>query len=564
VCHVNSASLSQEEKEEPRSSKRTRQQPVHYGEEQAQQLLQAQELLDLRRAMEASLESDVQEESPEEPAPPDIPSEEEEEEVEEAAADSWSTSTADVNAPAFLARTGKQHEACHSESPMEFLHLFLPPGLVQHWADYTNDYAQRRGAERGWRTTTSELYAFIGVHIYMGICPLPQWHMYWSAEYQQPFVASVFPRWRFEQLLRYFHIAPPSDADAPRDPLSRARPLIQSLNQSFARQYLPSRCLALDETIVAFKGRSSMKQYIPSKPHKWGYKIWCLANENYLLHFEVYEGKPANGAAIGSTLQTALRMTANYHHQQHVIFTDNYFTSPALAVALLQKGTLLCGSVRSNRREMPVIPQERVDSLRYGEWIQRQKHDLCVAVWKSRKPVWVLYNHCSPRQTTSLEQWNDAHERVSVGCPRAVEDYFFNARSVDVINQLHYSYLIGRKSKKCWWRLAWWLIDMCIVNAFKLWSMQNQGVSHLSFRERLMHSLVKLFAADRHAVQASRGADVSVALARDHFPERTEEARRCMYCKHSGDDSHRSVYICHHCKVHLCVDPCFGLYHRKL
>ena len=62
-----------------------------------------------------------------------------------------------------------------------------------------------------------ELYAFLGVHIYMGICPLPRWHMYWSELYQQPFVASVFPRWRFEQLLRYFHVAPP-----PPQPPSRA------------------------------------------------------------------------------------------------------------------------------------------------------------------------------------------------------------------------------------------------------------------------------------------------------------------------------------------------------
>jgi hypothetical protein len=35
--------------------------------------------------------------------------------------------------------------------------------------------------------------------------------------------------------------------------------------------------------MVGFKGRSGIKQYIKNKPTKWGYKVWCIANEGYLL-----------------------------------------------------------------------------------------------------------------------------------------------------------------------------------------------------------------------------------------------------------------------------------------
>jgi hypothetical protein len=42
--------------------------------------LEAQELLDVSRAMEASLESDVEEESPDEPSPPALSSSSDEEE----------------------------------------------------------------------------------------------------------------------------------------------------------------------------------------------------------------------------------------------------------------------------------------------------------------------------------------------------------------------------------------------------------------------------------------------------------------------------------------------------
>ena len=128
--------------------------------------LHAAELLDLRRAEAASLESDVEQESPDEPSPPARSSSSDEEEEKEEAAEEWRAETTHVNVPSFAAPTGKQHAARHADSPLSFLQLFLPPGLLQ-WADYTNDYAQQRGAERGWRTTVEELYAFLGVHIYM-------------------------------------------------------------------------------------------------------------------------------------------------------------------------------------------------------------------------------------------------------------------------------------------------------------------------------------------------------------------------------------------------------------
>ena len=56
-----------------RNSTRARQAPLHYAEEQALLRLEAQELLDLRHAEAASLESNVDQESPEEPSPPALP-----------------------------------------------------------------------------------------------------------------------------------------------------------------------------------------------------------------------------------------------------------------------------------------------------------------------------------------------------------------------------------------------------------------------------------------------------------------------------------------------------------
>ena len=48
------------------------------------------------------------------------------------------------------------------------------------------------------------------------------------------------------------------------------------------------------------------------------------------------------------------------HHlgKGHILYTDNFYTSPTLAAHLLENQTYLCGTVRLNRRH---IPKELVD-----------------------------------------------------------------------------------------------------------------------------------------------------------------------------------------------------------
>jgi hypothetical protein len=275
----------------------------------------------------------------------------------------------------------------------------------------------------------------------------------------------------------------------------------------------------------------------------------------------VYEGKAHDPSQFGSTYDTVLRMTQQYQQQHYILFTDNWFTSPTLLDALKAKGMRVCGSVKRNRQGMPPITKAQAKGLQRGEWIQQQKGDTSVAVWKDRKVVWVLYNHISSSETASLERWNDRGEKVSFGCPKAIHDYFYHARSVDIVNQLHYSYLIGRKSKRAWSRLAWWLIDMCIVNAFQLWAIGKTAPRQLHFREELMHALVKLLGSNREAVYASRGANAAIALVKDHYPQHSEQRGNCDVCSHGSRQRTQTRIICAKCGVHLCIGNCFKHYH---
>src|ERR1700739_4005513 len=120
--------------------------------------------------------------------------------------------------------------------------------------------------------------------------------------------------------------------------------------------------------------------------------------------------------------------------------------------------------------------------------------------------------------------------------------------SNEYTNRYPCGHTCGRKSKKAWSRLAWWLLDMCIVNAFQLWAIGKDAPQQLDFREELMHSLVKLLGSDREAVQASRGVNASVALAKEHYTVSVKEARDCAVCSRDSVYRTRTHYICAKCK----------------
>jgi hypothetical protein len=186
----------------------------------------------------------------------------------------------------------------------------------------------------------------------MGISYLPRIDMYWSQNFHHPFVTSLFTRDRYQLLSSCFCITNANDNDID-DPASHTNEFINHLNVVFPQHFIPSQYLTFDETMCAYKGRSNIRQYIPSKPHKWGYKIWCLASNNYLLKLRLYEGASDSDSEYGKTYSLIVDFMKGYENKNHILFIDNFFTSPSLLHHLSTKSIAVCGSVRLNRKGMP-------------------------------------------------------------------------------------------------------------------------------------------------------------------------------------------------------------------
>ena len=73
-----------------------------------------------------------------------------------------------------------------------------------------------------------------------------------------------------------------------------------------------NRMVCVDEQMIPFKGSSSLKQYMPNKPHKYGYKVFVLCNSKGIMHnFELYAGKistPKNCVNLRASSNIAIKL----------------------------------------------------------------------------------------------------------------------------------------------------------------------------------------------------------------------------------------------------------------
>ena len=125
----------------------------------------------------------------------------------------------------------------------------------------------------------------------MGIIQLPDIESYWKTAWvcQVPFFRDVLARDRFQEIFWMMYVG--AAGTTPRK-IDKIKPLLDILLPRFQELYRPSRNLALDETMVGFRGHFGSIQYVPQKPTKWGIKAFTLADaaNGYLLNSMVYTG----------------------------------------------------------------------------------------------------------------------------------------------------------------------------------------------------------------------------------------------------------------------------------
>ena len=106
---------------------------------------------------------------------------------------------------------------------------------------------------------------------------------------------------------------------------------------------------------MEFHGRVRFRQYIASKPGKFGIKIFwaCDAATGYAMSMIVYVGEKTLTVEERTCSELfadalVLKLTQPWHESGRGFVLDNWFTSIPLAETLLEKKTTLPGTIRSN------------------------------------------------------------------------------------------------------------------------------------------------------------------------------------------------------------------------
>lgn len=424
-------------------------------------------------------------------------------------------------------------------------------------------YAKSKG-DHAFALDEIEMRAFLAILLISGYNDLPRRRMYWEQQDDVLNVAisSSMNRARFETIMRYLHLADNDDLNA-NDKYAKVRPLFDLLNKRFMDHFPGETNLSIDESMIPYYGKHSLKQHIKGKPIRFGYKQWVLATPlGYACHLEPYQGAGSSydkqfglGYGVVMGLVEHLPKGPQYH-----IFFDNFFTGLKLLKALSDIGISATGTIRANRIENCPIDLKSMKKKARGscDFKHDRKDDLIVCAWNDNSVVTMASNASIVNPLAKATRWS-SHEKkkVLVDQPHMINEYNRYMGGVDRLDQNVGSYRISMRSKKWWWPLFAFLPDAAVNNGWLLYRMspahENQPLDQLAFKRSVAQVYLQLLRSQQHlprAVQPQQAKRQKVATEvrhsnAAHHLRSMPKQRRCSLC------GKKANMLCGACNVPL-------------
>lgn len=486
---------------------------------------------------------------------------------------------------------GPNGDAVGVTDPLECFFLFFTPDMFDDVLQQSNLYATQERAKKNDTTpwspiTKEELLAFVGMNIAMGIVSLPTLKCYWSTDpiTAHPWFRTVMSRRRFLEIMRYLHCADNSTAPKPTDPnydkLWKIRPILTKLVERCQSLYSPHQQLSIDESMIGTKCRLSFIQYLPKKPVKWGVKVFVCSDSvnGYICNFQLYTGKDPSRPLHpkGLAYDVVMTLAETYLGKGHIIYTDNFYTSPVLLKDLHDNKTYGSGTIRTNRKHFPKdIQPVRGEKTDRGHMKFMHYGVLTAVCWKDRKDIFALSTYVRDSKTTVKRRGEDG-SRCDVDCPEIICDYNQFMGGVDLTDQYICYYAVGRKNMKWWRKVFWRMIDHAIINAYVVYHANiatslSRPLTRREFRVKIIHALTSHLIGQRESPGGRPHSSQHARLIGKHFPYMSEHKRRCVVCAYKKVSPRSNRYRgtktktwCPRCQVNLCLGKCFELYHTRL
>ena len=466
--------------------------------------------------------------------------------------------------------------------PIEFFHYFFPKGLISYITEQSNRYClQKTGKTLD--LTTDELKTFIGIYLYMGLVRQTNVRSYWEEATQVPQVANAMSRNRFLRIARYLHFCDNLSvtSEEKKSKLWKIDPILNVLRKKFL-SVTPEERHAVDEMIIPYKGKTSpVRQYLPKKPHKWGFKVWSRCGESgYLYNFIVYQGKEdslSSDKDLGIIGSTVMKLCEGIpHHKGHKVYGDNPFTSLPLVKKLQDHGIYYLGTIRSNRLPHDAslkTEKEFAKELGAYDQVSSEREKLTLVRWNDNRIVTLLSSYCGSEPLKEARRFDRTSKEFKIiTMPHAVEEYNRFMGGVDKLDSLMGISRYSIISKRWYMYLFYYFVNVTVVNAWISYK-KNMSVHCLPQKDILLRHFIGQITSDlvheqsktvilrEHAKRARLSRDCEARFdGVDHLPIWAEKKGKCRLCPNN-----KTTFIkCKKCNVYLCFvreRNCFEAYH---
>ncbi|XP_022093375.1 piggyBac transposable element-derived protein 3-like [Acanthaster planci] len=280
----------------------------------------------------------------------------------------WSNNpspTAKMARPNILTQKAGPRNVGGATTPLEIFELFFPAAMLHVILQHTNAQgAMKRGKE--WRNVAlMELYAFLGLLLYLGLTHSghERQRSFWSQGFFcKPLCLATMSSTRFQDILTMLRFDNKATRAQRRstDKFAPIRDIFEMFARACRRHYSPSECVTIDEQLVAFRGRCSFRQYMPKKPAKYGLKFWASVDStsHYLHNIQPYTGKRSNRVECHLGARVVKELAEPLFGTGRNITANDFFVSSDLANYLYTKNMTLVGTIKGNRREVPLEMQK--------------------------------------------------------------------------------------------------------------------------------------------------------------------------------------------------------------
>lgn len=462
---------------------------------------------------------------------------------------------------------GPINQAKRARTPLECFSLMIDDQILEIIVECTNIYINSISAnftrERDCLPTDKvELKSFLGLLILAGCSRDGHRNLQdiWARDgFGLEVFYSTMSLRRFLFLLRTIRFDNIHDRAERRamDKLAPFREVFTIFNNNCDNNYSLSEFATIDEQLVAFRGRCAFRQFMKSKPAKYGIKIFTLTDAKmfYVKAMEIYVGnQPDNSPYQQSNkpFDVVLRVAKSIHGSGRNITADNWFTSIPLVTELLKKKLTYVGTVKKDKRELPpeMVSKERDQNTSiFG--FQEDMTIVSYAPVKNRCVVLISSMH----HDAAID-----HNTGDLQKPEIITFYNQTKSGVDVVDEKCGTYSTSRRCLRWPLVLFYRLLDIACINAQVIY-LTNEAVGRKTPRRLFLkevgmslikHQVVKR--ASNTALPKTLRASVCKVARVEPAPTRVAEPNarvRCSVCPRNKDS--KTKFRCEKCQAAMCL-----------